>query len=892
MTPGGRVAPHADVRTPAIADERALISVTSCVNEDRRSPHVTWLPTRPGARRRQRGARVRPTWKNDRVGGVDTLEGVGYQQAQAVLEALALLDSGHAALRVEGTDDVIDIEILDDAGDVVAAKQIKIRDHAYTWGQAELLGILQRWVGADVPAQATFEFVTDGRLGPTGEKVREALVDASDGDFTALSVLWAPPPLDKAVAVRLSRARIRIDPTGVHTLLSAAERAAVALLAGPARTADLNERASQVVAALFTLLTERAGQNGPEDRVVTREQIAGILGLDLARTAPSALPALIAEYLAAAAAVVTSNLLELRLLDNEQPEARHDPMSLLSGDRPIVLSGPTGSGKSTTLTIVRTRAAAAGKVVLLGHAESYLPGHLDLLAADALSEVVGRPVPTSVGARLLADPDVTLVIDGVSEVPTAVRDALRVDLRPRIAGGQTATILLAGRDSATVRSALPMSRPARLVHPAPLGSDGLVELLGRRIASTVDPHWRAQRIRAVLGDGADNPFLATIADELLLAGVDVVQRAALYAHFLEQLAARAGITGLVEVTLALGVVYAGLLAGERRYADPFEFRQLLQLVCARPEFVLSADEVAATARTMGLVVAQGVAQTVLPLHDSVADYLAGRAQAAGLVRPERIGAQDHERLVFAAELAGVDHELAWLVVQQQPLLTPRLARFDRAALSADAPAQIAKLLAELSGGRHRSVQLYQVQSSVIAFASEAHPTGWVTGTVGADLLSQVGSVKVLGGPLDAAVRLWKLLLTAELRPVAQSATRRPTTVEQACEALERHTLGVEEQLTPRIELLPAAARDAVRAHLGLPGIVARVRAAEPGGFQTWQVRGRRAELVDVRPDDGQDEESLFTWHAGLDSVLAQPPSATAADHVLKALADLTGVRWS
>ena len=63
-------------------------------------------------------------------------------------------------------------------------------------------------------------------------------------------------------------------------------------------------------------------------------------------------------------------------------------------------------------------AATTGAVVLLAHAEAYLPGRIDALAADAISEVVSVAMPTATGRQALADPTVTLVIDGVSEVPS------------------------------------------------------------------------------------------------------------------------------------------------------------------------------------------------------------------------------------------------------------------------------------------------------------------------------------------------------------------------------------------------------------------------------------------------------------------------------------------
>jgi len=107
------------------------------------------------------------------VSGVDTVRGIGYQQAQAVVEGVALLDDDRAvALRIEGVEDVVDLEILDYRSQLLAAKQFKVRADEYTWGQAELLDVMRRWAKVPGADTASFEFITDGRLGPSGERYR------------------------------------------------------------------------------------------------------------------------------------------------------------------------------------------------------------------------------------------------------------------------------------------------------------------------------------------------------------------------------------------------------------------------------------------------------------------------------------------------------------------------------------------------------------------------------------------------------------------------------------------------------------------------------------------------------------------------------------------------
>ena len=130
---------------------------------------------------------------------------------------------------------------------------------------------------------------------------------------------------------------------------------------------------------------------------------------------------------------------------------------LIRGTGPSVLAGRTGMGKSTAAELLRREGARQGRAVLVAHAEANLPGRLSALAADAISEVLREDLPAATGRQALADRDVTLVTDGVSEVPDEIRRALGEEFRAPEAAGNGARIILLGRDMAAVRSVLPSS---------------------------------------------------------------------------------------------------------------------------------------------------------------------------------------------------------------------------------------------------------------------------------------------------------------------------------------------------------------------------------------------------------------------------------------------------
>jgi hypothetical protein len=483
------------------------------------------------------------------MGGVETVRGIGYQHAHAVLCALDVLaDDALGAIRVEGTADVMDIEIHNTQGAVVLAKQVKIRSSGYSWGQKELLDIMRAWAGLKIASGADFEFLTDGRLGPTGEKVRRALDAASSEQYSELAELLGVAEASP-ICLTLKRARIRQDVTGVEMVLLAAEREVRAWLTDSRNDADADEQARQAVDRLFRLLSVRAGEADPAARVVPRDEIAETLGGLTHVEVSDRWPGTLRNIYTAAAAQSEEILISPRLADldlgyspgrlgfagseERQTSDGTFPLDdLLTKTGPSILAGPTGSGKSSATRLLRTEAAAAGFVVLVGHAETYVPGRLDALAADALGSVVRKQLPAITGRQVLNDPQVLVVVDGVSEVPLEVREALRDELRASVAAYRGARVLLVGRDAAALMSALPISTATRRYHLAAWNSLDRREAIRRTV---LDEHMTddfasaiAARVERPLGDAANNPMLFTMALQLINDGVPFNDRGSLY----------------------------------------------------------------------------------------------------------------------------------------------------------------------------------------------------------------------------------------------------------------------------------------------------------------------------------------------------------------------------
>jgi hypothetical protein len=125
------------------------------------------------------------------MSGAAAAGGFAYQHAQAIQAAMRLAEEPDLArIRVEADNDAIDLEIWSVDDVLVEASQFKRRGEPYTWGQQELIDELADWspLGVKHP-DARYRFVTDGRLGPTGRGVRDALVTARSGDTSGLADL-------------------------------------------------------------------------------------------------------------------------------------------------------------------------------------------------------------------------------------------------------------------------------------------------------------------------------------------------------------------------------------------------------------------------------------------------------------------------------------------------------------------------------------------------------------------------------------------------------------------------------------------------------------------------------------------------------------------------------
>lgn len=694
------------------------------------------------------------------MAGTDTVRGIAYQQAHAIHLAIEAVEQyPEHQFRVEGTNDVVDVEVLDADGRLVGAYQMKSRSGA-PWTPKPIADVMRRWAGLNDPG-ATFTFITNGELGPGAQTLSDILA-SSEADRTGR--LAAELDISEALAERLKLARVRVDLSSVGALLEAAERRIAARLDPLLR--DRGETAVQRVDTLVRVLMERAAHNNPAERLFTAAELQALVGGERGERAEYQWPGALKDSYMATVASTPPTLVPLTLTTHGGgPAVDADALTLA---KTASLSGPTGTGKSSAIQMLQSSAATTGRAIVVCRAETYVPGHFGALVADALGFSVGTAIPTYAGRKVLADPDAVVVVDGVSEIPDATLEHLAEDLKPLLNRPGFASIVLVGRDPTVLR---------RLLAPAPVHEAFSVSPLAhsdqeRLIKSIVGPTASGlEQIRSraehVLGDGARNPMLLTVFLQAGTGGTVELSRSAVYEKFLSHLSERAPSVDARTYLPALGIVFAQLLTAQRRYSDRYEWIARTDEAAESLSSAIDGASARAVALRIGLIteVDMGV---VAPFHDSLADYLAGTAVAAGLAPlPSALRATQSEWVVFASEL-GVD--VSDLVSRDLPFLSVRVARADHHFPGSDSYAhEIAALLDTLLGSVGCTVH-----------AKEALDGRWVlraTDASGATIGQTV--VEHERGPLYAAVRLWRLALRARFGAVLPALSPRPRSIEEA-----------------------------------------------------------------------------------------------------------------
>jgi hypothetical protein len=860
------------------------------------------------------------------MSGVDTYRGINFQSAVALIRALELLEDPAlgAALRVEGLDDIADIETIDRHGAARQTIQAKSRTEPKTWARSEIVEILARWNGQG----DGFEFITDGFLGPTGVVVRQALSDLADlgtavpsreindlvadvaraesKDEVARSAHTVARFLD-LVRDKLSRCRVSSRVGTAESLLERCEYRLLQLLQRQ-RPGVSVEDCTAAITRLWREITLAAGRSDPHDRTLTREQLAESCGLDLGlldrapRWTSQTVEGLLERAAASQPVAVPVRLRPFSSAPLALRGEKQDPLSnelVGINDLPrtggMLFVGPTGSGKSTAcVELIRLRAAEDVFGVVVDD-RSYVPGQLLASVADIVAATCGvRPLETQV-TDLLRDPAAILIIDGASELDSETRDQLRGELRAIRRAGLLCQLAVAGRDIATLRG---LVTPDTLAFwPDAWTREDRIQLARAQGADIPSAVAHVDRIDQILGAAGSSPLLTTMALNVYASGQEPQTRAELYAAFLEGLAARAGADDTEILFGWLGTAFAHFLQHGRRQAGRLIWsRTMAETVQTLSDSGIDPgqDPTSALNEAMriGILVRPQPFMAIGALHDSFGDYLAAAAALHHLAAsPDPALPSQQEQVIFLCEMDGITKELVERAAIAAPLMAVRIGALDFRPKTDRDEHEARSILQILVAG----TILAEVATVPIQFnrrGSYIH-VSWSVGPRETAVLVPAGR-----GPLAVAVAIWGSLLRDAMRPAP--IRQRPLyarTASEGAELLADHHRATQRELTRMIdELIPEAARPAITAALPQSGLSATV-------YEDKSVTnlGDRLNVaytlipggaIIVSATTGRpDPERLDQGRTSLSSFLGKDPTAAAAETFATVLARETDGNW-
>jgi hypothetical protein len=448
--------------------------------------------------------------------------------------------------------------------------------------------------------------------------------------------------------------------------------------------------------ALFRAISVRGGSQDASLRVFSRQEIAGILNLDLAAISRGGAwsTELATRYRTAIKQGSTADIvvlkatvsqahpaLRLQGVDDKCDDAPYAVDSLLSAFKNVAIEGPTGSGKSTTLDLLIRCEADGERLPILVSPVRYTEGTLLDLIQEVLERFSGASLTPAAVATLISQTPCILFVDGLTERPVDELNTLRRDLIALMKGSIHLRVGVSGRLSESFR--LPGFSILSLEGLGREHREGLARTMlgpGEDVTASVD------EVDARLGELSENPLMFRMALSLKGSGWDVFTRASLYRGLTEGLWAKHPQdlpNDLLEEVLsriARELVQKGQFRTNRS-----DWRQLfnsaLASVVGKASFNSeqpNTELIFEAPFQVGLVRYIRSSRDRAFLHDSLRDYFASlsyRQSSVGL--PSVIVTDAEPSLELHCEAHGADDNLVYIATEQNPILACRLAPFAR-----------------------------------------------------------------------------------------------------------------------------------------------------------------------------------------------------------------------
>jgi hypothetical protein len=850
------------------------------------------------------------------MGGPGAAGGFAYQHSQAVILALRLAtDQAFASVRVEAENDVIDAEVWSDSGALVEGRQFKRRRSDDTWAQQDLIKELLRWsdLAKDHPS-AEYEFVAEGRLGPTGRLVRDALTQARAGDFGVIEALIGDQAPNNFDIATMARAQVSVEEASYLTLIETAENEARSLLPNVSGEAEAAERGRWVVLELLNAVTHRSGLADPAARVITRDEVLALLSTPRDRIPTLAWnddmkEAFLHSILDNSEDMPVQLNCQLdptftRIVDGETGPGTRPLEHWIENPTVFLLGGPSGTGKSTAILAMQRRAAQAGRIIIVADAEEYVPGRLAALMSNSLNAYSNIGAHPAAGNAALTDPDVTLAIDGVSEIDAGAREQLTVEIKQLLSTDKRGALLLVGRDATAMRKLLlRQTETTSLVVESP-GPDQREQLVATTFSvDEKTAQYLVRRTRRSLADLADNPLMLLLGAQAIGTGSDPNNAAEVFHSVIRSIGAANNYSDCSVYEVALGVAFTRLLSEGRRYCDSFAWFELLKSVCdelGNRGIDLTVSQLREFGSETGII-RRTSRDIVRALHDSFADYLSALAIARGAADlPAQLLDQDGPRIRFLAGTVGVDWPTASLVARDLPFTASAIAPMESRPPNVSWFAETKSHVTELLPSSHEAPRIAYWRDSVgrIVVTVDGEHDGWLHDPI-SDSAARAGWTFVVGdptGPLQVAIKIWKRYVDQVLEAPRITTNPIPSNLDDSVQLLKSYSAQLIQHVNNLILALDVSGgeSDALLART-----TAQIQFLVSDTHEVSEERDRGVdfrEVVDL--EDGSEvlvgdspPGVIWTGRGRVDSFVTQDPRQKAVERIRNAINDLVGRTW-
>lgn len=646
---------------------------------------------------------------------------------------------------------------------------------------------------------------------------------------------------------------------GTGALLAMAENRARRLLGlvGPVGPDD----AERAIDRLFRIFAVEGGEARIERRTFGRGELAVALGVDLvvvdtgdewtqpvaeeyrASVAMGNSPHALVELAALLDPTATTPALTLIVTPDSTRDGGiqppHPAISLVDVPRGAGLCGAGGTGKSTTARQMVEHAGQAGHTAVTVSAAGYRHGDLSRRVRRTIEDVLGRPLAAGALNAALAEPEATLILDGLTSLSAEQLDVLASDVHDLLERHPKLRTIVADRERTFARrfelatyTLSPLSSEDRVLIAAGLVNDapGVVSDLEDR-----------------LGDVIDNPLLFVMALALTRIGIAADGRPAIFNGFIEGLRARATATTLDDTDMAALRLASVALTHEGRYgADRYwwlsTIADALAKLRTRGTYEVgdrTAEAVVRRFLEIGLLFEDELAASVSLLHDAFRDYLTSVALArAETDLPRPIDPEWDEACELLAEQGGLTAEHRSALAADNPVAATRAACFDTAPADAHLTGELARAFARHLGfspfGLDFGVVIVRGPSHIYALVAPGDEDSERTGADASALA--LGSPAAVAlrpdvGPLALAAALWRELVNRLTASEPNGLHRSvPTARAELANAVAEQFRDQKHELASIASRLFPTLADRVIASVGWSGFRAYIAEAETTSF--------------------------------------------------------------